>query len=90
MQPLGHLAAQRLRGDDLHVRPMAQDVHDELTRVGVGNAQFVAAVGKVLALLRGVPALLGHPAGALRREAKHGGGRGCTSEDTIDLGEVGI
>ena len=67
---------------------MFEDVHHQLARVGVGEAQFVAAVCQYLASLLRVPLFFCHPAGALRGEDEFCGVRGLAAEDAVAGGEM--
>jgi len=53
---------------DLDIRAMFEDVEDEFAVVGVGDFEEVV-VSVVAAFLLGVPAFVGHPAGAFGGEA---------------------
>ena len=69
---------------------MFEYVHHQLARVGVGDAQFVAAVLQHLALLLRMPLLFRHPAGTLLGEAQQGGVFGLACKYAVAGGEVRI
>ena len=67
---------------------MLEDFHHQFGFAGVGDAQFIAAVGQKFPLLPRVPLLFGDPAGALGCKAQNGGVRSFTAEDALTGGEV--
>ncbi len=66
-----HVLAQFLRRQHLGVRAVAQDVHRQLARIGVGDAQLERAVAQHAPGLPRVPLLVGDPARGVAREADH-------------------
>lgn len=52
---------------------MLENIHHQFARVGVWDAQFIAAIFEELALLLWMPVFIRHPARSFRREAQHGG-----------------
>jgi hypothetical protein len=69
---------------------MLENVHHQFARIGIGNAQFVAAVFKHPALLLRMPVLIGNPARPFRGEAQHGCVFCFPREDSIGTGVVRI
>lgn len=69
---------------------MLEDVHHQLARIGIGNAQFVAAIFKHPALLLRMPVFIGNPARPFRGEAQHGYVFCFTREDSIGTGVVRV
>lgn len=65
VQPVLHLLPQRRRGFDVDVRDVAQDVLNELGRLGVRDREYVV-VSFPRALLLRVPLLAGDLAGDIR------------------------
>ena len=62
---------------------MFENVHHQFARVGVGDAQFIAAISKQQALLLRMPVFIRHPARAFGGEAQHGGVFGFSCEDAV-------
>ena len=59
---------------------MPENVHHQFARVGVGDAQFIAAIFEEATLLLRMPVFIRHPARAFGGEAQHGentSGRTC-------------
>ena len=67
---------------------MLEDVHNQLGFVGVGNVQFIAAVGQGFSLLLRVPLFVGNPAGTVGGEAQYGGVSGFTCKNAVAGGEM--
>src|SRR6266581_1451432 len=61
-QLIAHFPAKGFRGNDFDVCCVAQDVHDQLARITVGNAKLVGTIAQICALLLGMPLFVGHPA----------------------------
>ena len=75
---------------DFGVGAVAQDVHQQFAWVGVGDAQFDAAVGEAAQVLFGVPLFVGDPAGGVLGEADQGFADDRAGEDAVAGLQVGF
>lgn len=55
-----YFATQFFRLDHFHFRPMLEYIHHQFARIGIGNAQFIAAISKQQTLLLRMPVFIRH------------------------------
>ena len=82
--------SQFIRGNDFHIRPIAEDIKDQFTGIAVGQAELIGAIIQPASLLIGMPLFSGNPAGAFRSKKK-----GCrfvrrTGKDAEGLGVIAV
>lgn len=82
-QVFQYFLPQRLWRDDLYFRAMFENVHNQFARVGVRDAQFIAAIRKQQALLLRMPVFIRHPTRAFGGEVQHGSVFGFAREDAV-------